>query len=34
MKVNRRAGIRDSWEEMDIESRQAVYLAERIVEGM
>lgn len=28
MKVNRKAGTRNSWQEMDIESRQAVYLAE------
>lgn len=33
MKVNRKAGTRNSWQEMDIESRQAVYLAERLVEG-
>lgn len=32
MKVNRKAGNRNSWQEMDIESRQAVYLAERLVE--
>lgn len=31
MKVNRKAGTRNSWQEMDIESRQAVYLAERLV---
>lgn len=33
MKVYRKAGSRNSWGEMDIESRQAVYLAERLVEG-
>lgn len=33
MKVNRKTGTRNSWQEMDIESRQAVYLAERMVEG-
>lgn len=33
MKVNCKAGTRNSWQEMDIESRQAVYLAERLVEG-
>lgn len=33
MKVSRKAGTRNSWQEMDIESRQAVYLAERMVEG-
>lgn len=33
MKVNRKAGTRNSWQEMDIESRQAVYLAEQLVEG-
>lgn len=33
MKINRKAGTRNSWQEMDIESRQAVYLAERLVEG-
>lgn len=32
MKVIRKAGNRNSWQEMDIESRQAVYLAERLVE--
>lgn len=32
MKVSRKAGNRNSWHEMDIESRQAVYLAERLVE--
>lgn len=33
MKINRKAGTRNNWQEMDIESRQAVYLAERLVEG-
>lgn len=33
MKINRKAGTRNSWQEMDIESRQAVYLVERLVEG-
>ena len=33
MKVNRKAGSCSSWQEMDIESRQAVYLAERLVEN-
>lgn len=33
MKVNRKAGTCNSWQEMDIESRQAVYLAERLVEN-
>lgn len=33
MKVNRKAGNRNNWQEMDIESRQAVYIAERLVEG-
>lgn len=33
MKINRKAGIRNSWQDMDTESRQAVYLAERLVEG-
>lgn len=33
MKINRKAGSRNSWSEMDMESRQAVYLAERLVEG-
>lgn len=32
MKVIRKSGNRNSWQEMDIESRQAVYLAERLVE--
>ena len=32
MKVIRKSGDRNSWQEMDIESRQAVYLAERLVE--
>lgn len=32
MKINRKAGTRNSWQEMDVESRQAVYLAERLVE--
>lgn len=32
MKIDRKAGTRNSWQEMDIESRQAVYLAERLVE--
>lgn len=33
MKINRKAGIRNTWQEMDMESRQAVYMAERLVEG-
>lgn len=33
MEINRKAGTRNSWQEMDIEGRQAVYLAERLVEG-
>lgn len=33
MKVNRKAGSCSSWQEIDIESRQAVYLAERLVEN-
>ena len=33
MKINCKAGTRNSWQEMDIESRQAVYLAERLVDG-
>lgn len=33
MKVNRKVGTCNSWQEMDIESRQAVYLAERLVEN-
>lgn len=33
MEVIREAGNRKCWIEMDIESRQAVYLAERLVEG-
>lgn len=32
MNVNRKPGNRNSWQEMDIESRQAVYLAEQLVE--
>ena len=30
MKVIRKSGNRNSWQEMDIESRQAVYLAETL----
>jgi len=33
MEVIREAGNRKSWEEMDIESRQAVYVAEWLVEN-
>lgn len=33
MKVNRKVGTCNSWQEMDTESRQAVYLAERMVKN-
>lgn len=33
MEVNHKSGTRNSWYEMDIESRQAVSLAEQLVEG-